>query len=484
MKNKILFIYFDSYMKNILNDEGVVFDNDFFSSERWPSKPNSTSRLSIANFQAMSYLEGEFDIVNKFISTVDDEFLESFDLYDKIIFNQVASVASHDCIRRIIDYCIDKSISNKLIFGTEVTWFSELKKDVFDKKHLDFIYYHCTLLRHTAKTDREVYLKDFLPPKIVEFELGVDTDVLKPKNDISVRKYITFVLGPEGRVTKNNDLIFSIIEELKLSDVLKNLEVKVVSPPYSSVELWDIFDDSVFFVFTSNSETFSYVLNDAKAKGVITLYPSHMYCNFIGRQFCVQSYPESSLRYTDVQHAIDLMEGVYSFPDSLRKNSELSRDFVLNNFSITALMNNWRAIFRDESLNNNKAYLLSSSGDDFKTYEDLTKFCADEGFRYVITYNNNLDIIPEFHDFSYYDSESDIVILKFLYTKVEDEIFRIVDFNMVSPCYGVVVEAKKESFDEVYRFFSLLKRINKIDRIYTSENFYNISTFSKLLNVI
>ena len=456
-------------MKKVIS-EGKTnddFDLCFYASDEWGDKANSTSRLLISNYQAINNLiDNGFDIHQLGIVKVDEKMLNSFFSYDLIVVNQTARKSSHEMTAKIIDFIDREQIFDRVIFGTEVTWYAELNKGSYTQEQVDLVYKKATLLRHTAKTDRPIYANNS-KNNIIEFEIGLDTDLVRPKKLINERNLITFVCAPEGRATKNNELVDEIIDEIHNYAELEKYEICKVSPPYRTADLWSIYDNTKYLIFTSQGETFSYVLNDAKSKGVITLYPEHMYNNNVAGYYTVVSYPQSGIHYKTINELVEKILKVESKPSIAVQESAFSREFVVNNFSIKSIGENWKKLILQKPLNIFKCYVFSSDYDEFKTAEDFNVFLNREGIGFVIVVKDDLNVTPCFDSLSYFDAMQEVVYHKYLYNVcAESSVRKYISLDPESKFYkfsknGDIVD--KIDREKVVQFLNLFKRINKIN---------------------
>ncbi|WP_448217357.1 hypothetical protein [Endozoicomonas sp. 2B-B] len=469
-KAKILSVYFDVIIKKIqtLGDNLSINDISFYNSSHWPPRANSTARLNIANYKALDMLSDKYEIEHYYCTSFDDNFKSALSNFDFVVIHQNASKNTFSIVRELLDFINNKKIKAKLIFGTEGTWGTT--KEFLTDENINDIYFAHLLLRHTAKTDREVYAaNDHIRARVEEFELGIDTDVLSFGKDVKDRKYITFVKAPEGRVTKNNSAIDDIIEEIKKTSLAERFEIKVIAPPYSSKEYWDLMSETMFFVFVSNSETFSYCLNDAKSLGAITFYPNHMYCTKIGARFVVDNYPALGRRYSSIGNLIKQMEKIASNEVLLNFESRLSREQVVNNFSIATVSKNWDLIFSERRYRKNKLFVFS----DFMKIEDVVSYCKENNIDFALPYRNKSIVSWYDQQFCYVDALSNIIFIKDYLLEVDGVLKRsfVIDNGVFQFSSGA--DVKTEKFDETMSFFSLITRINKIGEVILDKNIEN-----------
>lgn len=471
---KILFIYNDGFMNKLLTISPLDFDENFFSSDIWPVRPNSTSRLNIANYQAVKLatsLTG-WNVDHRFFRDFDEEVASFVSRFDVVVLHQVASDASKNFVNDFVNYWRPKEKRPRIIFGTEITWGGELKKGVFSREVLDFIYRENTLLRHTPKTDRFFYSEwSWDMGRVREFELGVDTEFLSFGKKSVERKYISFVRAPEGRAVKNNALIDVLVEKVNKCPGLSGFEVRVINPPYSSVRYWELMSESAFLVFTSNSETFSYALNDARALGVVAYHPSHMYmCCF--EWGCVENYPDSPHKYSSPDDLINKMALVAQDDEMLSRESARSRNFVENNFSLRRVALNWVDVIEGRDLPN-KALILDgtqfSVADAFKRAEEL-------GASFVIFYLNKVDY--DFSDsFAVFDEESGICIVRYYLDCVQGGVFRLLRKLWDTKRIGPLDLGDGELAKDTALYLQVVMRIYKIGVFYVSNAVLKESAF-------
>lgn len=395
---KVAFIVFEILICKLLREgKPINCDMDFFASKTWPKTPNSTARLNLVNYQAIQLVQKQLDIEIDVVEAqqTDLSFQNLLQNYDTIVFNQIASPRSHKLLDEFTTYCIENGYnsSNKnIIFGTEVTFFGELKKGTFNQEQIDFIYKECVLLRHTARTDAPIYAdQGCLKARIVEFEIGIDSNIVRPIQPPKSRKKITFVAAPEGRVTKNNGEIEEIIHALKREKLDEDYDITVVAPPYSALELWEILDETAFFIFTSNGETFSYVLNDAKCKGAISFYKQHMYCFAVGSRFALDAYPELGIKYYDLEEVVSQIKQIGSNSEQFTDLLEQSRLQATNRFSVETVAANWAKLLEGKSLSDSLAVVFAEDTP-YDCGRALDCACSLGG-QVAVSVNNSIDLI-------------------------------------------------------------------------------------------
>lgn len=433
---------------------------DFYKSKHWPARPNSTARLNLINYTSLNQLGECFDVENLVVVEFSDLVAQAFFKADYVIIHQNASKKTFTILREILDYIDNHNIKAKIIFGTEGTW--STTKEFLTDKNVSDIYKKHTLLRHTAKTDRDFYIDEScLELNVKEFELGLDAELLSTGKMTSTRKLISFVAAPEGRKTKNNDLIYEIKEKIEKQNF--NFDVKVLEPPYSSEEYWEVMSNSAFLIFTSNSETFSYCLNDAKALGAITFFPTHMYCTKIGARFVVDNYIHSGIRYSSPEEIIDKINYFISNPDSMAVESHRSRQYILDNHSISAVTENWRQILNGQDLERRKLYIYDRSRDS-RSLNDIVEYCQSIDASIAMPYMN-IDPIS-WSDDKFFSDYEDLKFIKYYLSFIGNNLFRGLTMNEFDQFrFGVGSQANGEKLAELVPFLSLVKRVNKIEKI-------------------
>lgn len=472
---KVLFIYVSYFLKKLIED-GLIENDltlDFYESDRWHDRGNSTERLIITNYQAISKIEIQNVTIEQIaIINLKDFFLKRVLEFDLVFFNQFANNKSHEITADFIDFCDKNKLDKKVIFGTEVTWFNELNRGKYNFDQVKYVYEKARLLRHTAKTDRYIYINN-MPNNIIEFEIGLDADLVASNKSIVERDCIVFVLGPEDRGVKNNSLIDEIISSINSSFLGDKYRICKVIPPYLTPDLWSIYDNAKYLIFTSNSETFSYVLNDAKSKGVITFFPEHMYYNTIGSSFSVNSYPESGIRYRSVSNLMEKIERLDCDISAQIIESKKSRNLVESSFSVKKISDNYKKIIEGISLRVNNCYVYSSHYDSFNDYSDFVSFCLEGNIKYVVIFDNDKNIFPSFDSISYYDSLNDIVIhWSCFYFDLSGNKKKKISYCMDSGFYTYAEDGGLIDFDicdGLICFFRLFLRINKIRKINSSK---------------
>lgn len=455
---KVANLFFDRIIEAV--ESYGELDMNFYKSKHWPARPNSTARLNLINYTALNQLGDGFEVENIVVTELTDNILKVFNNAEFVIIHQNASKKTFTIIREIMDYLKNQPIRAKIIFGTEGTWANT--KEILTEINISDIYKNHTLLRHTAKTDREFYIDEScLALNVREFELGVDTALLSAGKPSSARKLISFVAAPEGRKTKNNKLIYEIKSQIEQQNY--DFDVKVLEPPYSSEEYWTTMENSAFFIFTSDSETFSYCLNDAKALGAITFFPTHMYCTKIGNKFVVDNYIDSNIRYSSIDEVIDRINFFIGDPERMAVESHRSRQYILDNHTVSAVKENWKALLSDSNAESRALYIYDRSRDS-RTLEDIARYCKSMNAVVAMPYMN-LDEIS-WSDDKFFSTSEGFKFVKYYLSYIGNSLHRGLTLNQNDQFrFGVGAKIPKENLSELVPFISLVKRVNKIDKI-------------------
>jgi glycosyltransferase involved in cell wall biosynthesis len=485
---KIACIFFENVICDIISKKpDQIFDVDFFKSKTWPNKPNSTARLSLVNYQSMRRLqkEGLYDIdfiVNNNEQIKNWEYI--LDKYDTIIFNQIAAHYSHASLVDFINTCIYKKVNrnNKnIIFGTEVGFFMEEKRGVLTKEQVDFIYKNCCLLRHTARTDAPLYSDaGCLDSHVCEFEIGIDTDIVQSESKHDRKNQILFVAAPEGRITKDNTSIENIISALKEEDIDKH-KIKILKPPYATTDYWKELQKSNFLIFTSNGETFSYVLNDAKSMGVISFFKRHMYCTTVGQRFCVDAYPHLGERYSTPKEVAQRIQELIKNKEETDSLSRRARQEVTQQFGGAKICQNLDTLLSGKSLLTNNLVVF-----DKKIHVDkdtINRYAHQYGAQYVLSIGNN--ILKFNHDgFSEYIQDKNVSIIKYFLEYKDGKYFYTVSkTDKGIPYYKNTNKEHRDQNDDAIAFWDIIFRSYKIRHIQYIKNTEDDAIDEPLLRV-
>lgn len=355
---KIAFVVHEAVIAELIEafpGEQISPEPDDFEFASWARKPNSTLRLTLTNLEAVRRLQAEgFNIQVMADRIWSDRVAEKYRSFDLVVLNTVASEVSVKFTRKFLSWLESGETRPDVVFGTETTWRAVLARKQITLDEFEKIHNRYLLLRHTARTERELARKNKIADACIqEFEIGFDESLFPAPLPFSERNLILLVRAPEGRVTKNNEAISSIVRKLKSNPSLSGFDVVELSPPYSLAEYWNLLSETAFLVFTSNGETFSYVLNDAKAMGVVTLFPEQLYRTRISERVWVDSYPQLGIRYRNEQDAIQKLVALARFPERATLESEYSRESAIQSFGIDKITSNWRKLLSKESLNTN-----------------------------------------------------------------------------------------------------------------------------------
>lgn len=488
MRKKIAFVYQEALMSNVLRDVPVSsIGTDFYASDLWVARPNSTSRLNLVNYQAMAMLSDRYDISEICVHEINVSTARLFMQSDIIVVNTISSPRSREFVGKFFSWVEQNQPQARIVLGTELSWYGELAQQRgITEEMVRFAYFGALVLRHTPRTERELYRStECVNASVQEFDIGLDTAHVRPSTDILKRNVISFVKAPDGRVTKNNSLIDEIISLIALSPTLADYEVQVIAPPYSSVEYWDLMDRSAFFVFTSLGETFSYCLNDAKASGAISFYPEQMYYSPIGFSFAVEAYPKSGIKYSSAQDVVSKLEFYAADSRALIKASESARRFVVDNFSVDAIAKSWDKLFSGASLNTETLLVFSSV--DYPDWQDVVSECLRRGVGYAMCVDNMLVPDELGGSLSWHDTLHDLVVLKYMVTRDQaGDLRRVVTKGENGVVGGIGRPERAISKDEVAAFMQLVCRQYRIGRILISAGVreHDVSSIIGLLRVV
>lgn len=326
---------------------GAKLPMDFYRTERWAARANSTDRLTVTNYQSLQMLGDDHDVDLIPHSDALDRLDELLGEYDNVVVNLIASPKAAAFVRALAASEAYPRRRARLVFGTEMTPFSEVSRGNLGAREIEMLYFENLLLRHTARTDVPVYASpDATRARILEFPLAVDTHLLRP-NPQSERRYITFVKAPPNRLTKNNGGVDEIAALLTTYRRFYDLEVRIVEPPYTSVELWSIFEQSAYLIFTSVGETFSYVVNDAMSHGVVCFIRGEMFAPRIPG-FTADSYADHGLRYGSQRDLLRQLDALVLDPERWSLESARARQSVERRFSVPALAQAWDMVLRGD----------------------------------------------------------------------------------------------------------------------------------------
>lgn len=465
-RTSVLVVNFDDILEWILTTRpGASFDRKLFTEEHWKARPNSTQRLNLANFQALRAISGQIRLTYIFFESLPVEVSEYFDLFDVVVINQAPSPSKKMAVQRIVEGIQERPTSARLIFGTEMTWFREVRNRQLSLATVHSVYTNHTLLRHTAKTDGPAYLESsFFNHAIQEFELAIDCSVVKPATPVESRNAILYVKAPPGRQTKNNDSIDFIRERIAQSTALSSLDEIVMEPPYSTLQYWDVLSRARYLVFTSLGETFSYVLNDAKASGVVSLFPESMYESHVAH-FAVDSYPDMPGRYTDTDSLLQILSDYESDLERLSAASRAERNYVLKNFSVERCASNWSSLLSGHDLNRESVLLVDLEARGWSVEDALDK-CVELGCRYFVPFQNAGTSSVRITGYSeYYPSHDVSLIRDFIYVH-KSTLRQLLGPNR-RPAKGESGRAfRTYPRTEALSFWKMLSRVYKIGTVY------------------
>lgn len=349
--DKTAVIYFDNVIyKAVGQDRNFAFDDKFYLSPDFLGRPNSTLRLNVVNYSALRNLSKSYPISLFHYDEVKDSLRELMG-YQQIVINTVAAVRTVECVEALLEEIESCDSPPTLIFGTEYSWTNNIRTGNVSAELVDKIYNEHLILRHTARTDRHLYEPDYgHQSKVQEFEIGIDIASMPEPVVIRERKNILFVAAPEGRTTKNNDEIELICDELEYRGIPETYPIQILRPPYTAAQYWEALKSARFLIFTSLGETFSYVLNDALAMGVVALRRPELFSTRTSR-FGVDAYWEVGTRYTSVEQAVDQIEILNGDDDRLSSESQRSASLTAKRFDSSVVEDNWLRLLTRASLN-------------------------------------------------------------------------------------------------------------------------------------
>lgn len=409
---RVLSVTFDAVLLEALTaDPAEPFDCNFYKSDRWPTRGNSTFRLDIVNYLALARIDNHVDIEWVCDRDLPREVLDFFNSYDVVVIHQIRTPRAVSSLRRILAQLMTGRPEAQIIFGTELSWYNELRNGALTREELRYVFTKCTVLRHTAKTEMAAYrTHTFDDIRVQEFEIGIDTDVVRNRRPWMRRHGVLFVPAPAGRVTKNNDAIDRVRDALGASPVLRRLPVAVLKPPYSSADYWRLASRARYVVSTSRGETFSYVVNDAKACGAIAFFPASMFAND-ARPFVLDSYPDQGVRYGSVADLVSKLENFERSASLRRRASRAARREVVSRFSVDVIADNWRRVLLGEALNDESAVLVDLRRGNASLQTALQQ-CRRSGAKYLVSFRNGGFDPFEWPGFSWRDPGSDAVVIK------------------------------------------------------------------------
>lgn len=485
---KVAFVVHEQAARKLIKSNEI--DTNFLELVRkapWGSRPNSTTRLTLANLKAIQSLNDEFEI--KFFA--EDQFSEDLaselGQYDVIVVNSIASIPS---IRFTVDLLTHRRSQNeypKIIVGTEATWAAQIANGNITEEEYDLIYFGDCLLRHTARTDREIYTRpDVHEAAIQEFELGIDQDLFEETTELDKRKTITFVKAPEGRKTKNNESIAQILAMLQSDDRFNEFSINVVEPPYAITDYWEILGKSSYLIFTSLGETFSYALNDAKALGVVTFLPRQMYYSTIGRRFAVDGYPEIGYKYDQFEEITSKILEIEKEPGRWERESQKSKEVSIDRFGLDAVTRNWRSLFSGENLNSNSLYLVSA--EDELQFDEIVKAAKQHSCEFAMSIHNH-GVDQMMGRLSAKDFQNNVTMLAYYLSMGKEGLLRHIDIVDGFVLANNSIPVSREDMAQTESFLQLICRTNKIGRIvatngaaeYAGESLSKLTTFGGIV---
>lgn len=162
---QVLSLFLTSFMTPILrHHRDDTFGCEFFASELWPQGPNSTQRLSLANFQALRRAEencaGQFKLNHVVASRLDDRLKQHIASADMVLVHSVASTNSRALINALVNWARSTGWDAlpPMVFGSEVDWFAQLVKGGVALDDVCAMYREAMFIRHTPYVDTPIYM--------------------------------------------------------------------------------------------------------------------------------------------------------------------------------------------------------------------------------------------------------------------------------------------------------------------------------------
>lgn len=452
-------VYFeDAISKKIISDPDYEFGRAFFESPDVAARPNSTLRLNLVNYRALRELSDSYPIDLFHYEEIRNSLADLLE-YSQVVINSVASKRTISLLVELVSLVANSPNPPRLILGTEYSWVNNVRTGNVSQDLVDTLYRDHLMLRHTARTDKHLYeAEDFRGSRVQEFEIGVDGDSMPTAPPIAERMDILFVAAPEGRVTKNNDEIWEIRDELERRGLSEKFPVKVIAPPYTTAEYWDALRSARYIVFTSRGETFSYVLNDALAMGVIGIRRPELFATRTAR-FGVDAYWDVGIRYTSPGHAVDVISELSHDGEALAAESIRSSSLARKHFSPKAVKANWLRLLNGSSLNVASAYIVDLSKVAGGVEGALQRARAFD-CKYVIAFMSRGLLYEDVTSYSLPSFDRSQVVLPYCYLESAERV-RYVSPNLTN---GRIVEQPNEG--DVIDYLRLVLRTNKIRDVY------------------
>lgn len=464
---RIAFVVHESVSKKLIESNQIDIDFlELVQKAPWGSRPNSTTRLTLANLKAVHSLVHDFDIhfltATEFTNSLGTELGQ----YDLIVVNSIASAPSIRFTVDLLTYRESQIGYPKIVVGTEATWAAQVKNGNITQAEYDLIYFGDCLLRHTARTDREIYTRSDVHQAVLqEFELAIDQALFRDTAQLERRKTITFVKAPEGRKTKNNEAIEKVLSLLSSDARFEYFTFNVVEPPYSIADYWRLLGETSYLVFTSLGETFSYALNDAKALGAVTFLPRQMYYSTIGRRFAVDGYPDIGIKYDNIDEIPEKILGIEASPSGWTNASHRSKTSCLNRFDLSAVTQNWKTLFTGRSLNTNSLYVVSEA--DGIEYEEIASRAREHGCEFAISIHN-AGMSPLLGSLADVHEETGTTMLAYYLSMDSYGLHRYIETIDGTVVANNSIPVTKEDRAQSEAFLQLICRTNKVGKIVTT----------------
>lgn len=456
-------IYFENGIYDLIkHNDAFQFDSSYYSSPEFTARPNSTLRLNIVNFKALKELSECYPIDLYHLEEIESS-VASLMKYEKVVVNTVSAKRVVDFLELLFSTMARTDSPPEVVIGTEYSWKNKVATGDVTEEMVEQIYTNHTLLRHTARTDRHIYEPEWgKRARVQEFEIGLDLEPMPSAADNERRSGVLFVAAPEGRKTKNNNEIDLIVEELKNRKMSPALPIDILRPPYTTSEYWRRLASAKYLVFTSLGETFSYVLNEALAMGVVAIRRPELFATRTSR-FGADSYWDVGLRYQSVEDAVDLLERFESDDYLYRLESQRATRISRERFSLDAIKQNWFLLLNDASLNTNSLLLMDVSlidGGVDSALDIARDLDCDVAMAYM---SRGLDT-HDLSSYSYVSQDRSQALLPYCYKESSDRL------RLIGPNASFGRFDNEPTSDTVADYLRLIVRTNKVRKIFVDSS--------------
>lgn len=469
---KVLVVMLDTWVRPFLSVTPDA-DRTFFGSEPWPARANSTQRLGLVNLQALSSIdEAEIEIIDA--GSVTPRLARGLVEDDIVVLNLVSSTRTRTFVAALLAHLEAHPPRARLVLGTEFSWEAEVERGTLSAEQLRWLQTHTTTLRHTAKTELNLYRGvECTKARILEFPLGLDETLLDPDVPFEARRRITLVLAPEGRANKRNSDSEDLAELLAAEPTLASFEVVTLRPPYTTLDFWTQLERSAFLVMTSATETFSYVAHDAMASGAVVLHPMGMFANRVslergerrGPAFVVDSYPRSGRRFDDTDDLLVQLRSLAQDPALWREESRRGRELVRDEHSVAAVATRWRGLFLGEDPAPSRLLVLDGAN---VASEDAARLARRERADVVLAVHDAGHLVP-LPTFSRVDGDT-VWLSDFLADRGSGHLVHAHHVDAHEVHRHLDETPAEESIDERIRFLQLLVRLYRVGVVVLHES--------------